>query len=79
MRVYFSFFHPLLKQTTVAATRLAPLKLDWPPLITVYYLPYKNGKLQKFVLYTDNYSSFNWRFYEKSPTLGLWVINLSFK
>ena len=28
-------------------TSFATLKLDSPPLISIYYLPYKNGELKK--------------------------------
>ena len=33
--------------TTVETTRFAPLKLDSPPLIFIYCLPYENGKHKK--------------------------------
>ena len=56
---------------TVETTRLAHLKLDWPTLIFIYYLPYKNGELEKIVLYSDHHSSMIWRLYEKDPTLQL--------
>ncbi len=35
---------------TVPATRMAHLKLDWPALIFLYCLPYKNEELKKIVL-----------------------------
>ena len=61
---------------TVETTRFAPLTLDSPPLISIYCLPYENGKLKKFVFYTELHSSFNWSLYEKCPTLGLYPMNL---
>ena len=36
--------------STVPATRMAHLKLDWPTLIFLYCLPYKNEELKKIVL-----------------------------
>ena len=38
-------------QSTVVETSFATLKLDSPPLISIYYLPYKNGELKKIVFY----------------------------
>ena len=61
----------LLTHSTVETTSFAPLKLDSPPLIFIYYLPYRNRELKNFVLHSDHYSSFKWRLYEKGPTLGL--------
>ena len=46
---------------TVVETSFATLKLDSPPLISIYYLPYKNGELKKIVFYSGHYSSLNWR------------------
>ena len=43
---------------TVETTSFATSKLDSPPLISIYYLPYENGEVQKIILYSGNYSSF---------------------
>ena len=67
-----------MQKYTVAATRMAPLKLDWPPLMTMYYLPYKNGKLKKIDLCLDHHNSLKWRLNERDPTLGLCIMNLGF-
>ena len=37
--------------TTVETTSFATPTLDSPPPISIYYLPYKNGEVKKFVLY----------------------------
>ena len=42
---------------TVVETSFATLKLDSPPLISIYYLPYKNGELKKIVFYSGHYNS----------------------
>ena len=47
-----------LKGGTVEITRFAHLKLDSPTLISIYCLPYGNGKLGKFVFHSDHQSSF---------------------
>ena len=39
---------------TVETTSFATLKLDSPPLIFMYYLPYEIGELKKFVFYSDH-------------------------
>ena len=65
-------------RATVETTRFAPLTLDSPPLISIYCLPYENGKLKKIVFYSGHHSSFNWSSYEKCPTLGLYLMNLGF-
>ena len=62
---------------TVETTRFAPLKLDSPPLIFIYCLPYENGKHKKIGFYWGHHSSFKWRLYEKGPTLGLKHIYLA--
>ena len=36
---------------TVETTSFATPTLDSPPLISMYYLPYKNEEVKKFVLY----------------------------
>ena len=36
-----------------------------------YYLPYKDGELEKIVFYSDHHSSMIWRLNEKDPTLEL--------
>ena len=41
---------------TVVETSFATLKLDSPPLISIYYLPYKNGELKKIVFYSGHYN-----------------------
>ena len=66
----------ILREGTVETTRFAPLTLDSPPLISIYYLPYENGKLKKIVFYSGHHSSFNWSSYEKCPTLGFYLMNL---
>ena len=38
-------------EDTVETTSFATPTLDSPPLISMYYLPYKNGEVKKFVLY----------------------------
>ena len=67
-----------IQAITVEKARFAPLTLDSPPLISIYYLPYENGKLKKIVFYSGHHSSFNWSSYEKCPTLGLYLMNLGF-
>ena len=59
------------KYGTVVETSFATLKLDSPPLISIYYLPYKNGELKKIVFYSGHYNFSKWRLYEKGPKLGL--------
>ena len=74
-----TFFKLLFKQVTVETTRFAPLKLDSPPLDSIYCLPYKNEKTPKIGLCLGHHSSFKWRLYEKGPTLGLEHIHLGLK
>ena len=64
----FSIFE-IFDKYTVETTRLAHPDL--------YYLPYKNGELEKIVLYSDHHSSMIWRLYEKDPTLQLYIMNLA--
>ena len=47
----------LISFGTVVETSFATLKLDSPPLISIYYLPYKNGELKKIVFYSGHYNS----------------------
>ena len=54
LHLYFEF-----KYSTVEKARFAPLTLD-SPLISIYYLPYENGKLKKFVFYSGHHISLNW-------------------
>ena len=42
--------------STVETSRLAPLTVDWPPQIAMYYLPYKRGKLKKIDLFSGTCS-----------------------
>ena len=46
----------LHRNSTVVETSFATLKLDSPPLISIYYLPYKNGELKKIVFYSGHYN-----------------------
>ena len=39
------------RRSTVETTSFATPTLDSPPLISMYYLPYKNEEVKKFVLY----------------------------
>ena len=41
----------ICRPSTVVAASFAHLFLDSPTLIAMYYLPYKNGEVKKFVLY----------------------------
>ena len=41
---------------TVLTSRLAMVTVDWPPLICMYYLPYKRGKLKKLDLFSGSCS-----------------------
>jgi len=50
---------------------MAHLKLDWPTLTFLYYLPYKNGELKNIVLQSGHHNSLLWSLFEKNPTLGL--------
>ena len=50
---------------TVETTSFATLKLDSPPLIFMYYLPYEIGGLKKFVFYSDHHSSIIKRLYDE--------------
>ena len=43
--------HGGMEMRTVETTSFATPTLDSPPLISMYYLPYKNGEVKKFVLY----------------------------
>ena len=52
------FHYEIMHLSTVETTSFATSKLDSPPLISIYYLPYENGEVQKIVLYPGNYSSF---------------------
>ena len=57
--------------TTVETTSFATPTLDSPPLISIYYSPYKKGEVQKFVSIIGHHNSFIRGLYEKAPTLGL--------
>ena len=43
------FLHKTI--ATVETTSFATPTLDSPPLVSMYYLPYKNGEVKKIVLY----------------------------
>ena len=60
-----------LEKLTVETTSFASPTLDSPPLISIYYLPYEKGEVQKLVSIRGHHNSFTWGLYEKDPTLGL--------
>ena len=53
---FHEFLKNLQEKHTVETSRLAPLTVDWPPLIAMYYLPYKSGKLKKIDLFSGTCS-----------------------
>ena len=48
--------------STVETTSFATSKLDSPPLISIYYLPYENGEVQKITLYSQQSAQGNFVF-----------------
>ena len=55
-------------------TSFATLKLDSPPLISIYYLPYKNREVKKIVFYSGHYNSSNWTL--RQELFGLTILSV---